>query len=188
MSLHFEPSLFPSQPLQFRPSTQSSLAMHSPSNQCSALIGKAHLKGTQIRSRSAGTRATKPCRTSVLAGIAPTSPTVSVSTTCGSAIATISRLLHKSQSFTVNWVPIRAMHLECQMLLIAGGIDHNGLAGSDLPCDAFPKPAPDPSCDVANENSRGYLQEPSGQIPAQTHRACRQNDDHHQLISSSSSA
>ena len=157
MSLHFKPSLFPSQPLQFRPSTLSSLAMHSPSNQCSALIGKAHLKSTQVRLRSAGTRAPEPCRTPVFAGIAPTGPTVSVSTTRGSAITAISRLLHKSQSLTVNWVPIRAMHLKAQMLLIASGIDHNGLSGSDLPCDTFPKPVPDPSGDVANENSRGYL-------------------------------
>ena len=130
--------------------------MHWTSNQYLALIGKTHLK-SEPRLDSAGSRAPELCRSSVLACIAPTSSAVSVSTTRRSAIAAFSRPLHKSQSFTVDWVPIRAMHFETQMLLIAGGIDHNGLSGSDLPCDAFPEPVPDPSGDVANENAGGYL-------------------------------
>lgn len=91
----------------------------------------------------------------------------------------IGRTFDELEPITIRWRPIGTMHAEREVLLIAGGIHHDGATILHHTDDAIPQTIAHSGTHMTNEHSSGNLQKPPGQIPTKTRGARGQHDHHH---------
>ena len=83
------------------------------------------------------------------------------------------------QPIHVDRLPIGLVNLKSQMLLVVHRVHHDGSPSVRQRNHSFPQLLSNAGRRMANEHARGYLQQPSRQIPAQTARAGSQHHNDH---------
>lgn len=85
----------------------------------------------------------------------------------------------EGQSIEVRRLPVVAIHLVLEALLVSSRVDHDCPTILDEFLSPFPQKSPNPRRKNSDEDSRTDLKQPPSQVPAQAGRASRDDEDYH---------